>query len=260
MRAVVSRTSAMHILIVDDEPLARSRLRRLLADCGPHYRVAEARHAADALAQLQIPGASAVDVVLLDIHMPGMDGMALAHQLQALPEPPAIVFVTAHSGHALSAFELDAVDYLTKPVRLERLQQALAKARRAALPVAAPLPPAAPVASEALIIHERGHTERVPMAEVLYLRAELKYVTVRTPSRSYVIDDPLTELETRHAAHFLRVHRNTLVARHAMRALVRHDAGDGEGEGWAVRLHGLAQPLPVSRRQVAAVREALSEG
>ncbi|HCL85975.1 MAG TPA: DNA-binding response regulator [Comamonadaceae bacterium] len=251
----------MHILIVDDEPLARSRLRRLLADCGPHYRVGEAQHAADALAKLQGPGASAVDVVLLDIHMPGMDGMALAHQLRALPEPPAIVFVTAHSGHALSAFELDAVDYLTKPVRLERLQQALAKARRAA-PTAAVSPPpaAAPVAAEALVIHERGHTERVPMAEVLYLRAELKYVTVRTPSRSYVIDDPLTELESRHAAHFLRVHRNTLVARHAMRALVRHDAGDGEGEGWAVRLHGLAQPLPVSRRQVAAVREALSEG
>ncbi|MBS0302627.1 MAG: response regulator transcription factor [Proteobacteria bacterium] len=246
----------MHILIVDDEQLARSRLRTLLGDCDARHQVSEAAHAAEALAQLAISGGRAVDLVLLDIHMPGQDGLALAQQIRALPYAPAIVFVTAHADHALSAFELDAVDYLTKPVRLQRLQQALAKAQRSA-GQGATIPSTPPTEGDTLLIQERGRTERVPLAEVLYLRAEQKYVTVRTAARSYVVDDALAELETRHAAHFLRVHRSTLVARRALRVLERHyDAA--EGEGWAVRLHGLTEPLPVSRRQVAAVREALA--
>ncbi|GAB1386030.1 alginate biosynthesis regulator AlgR [Melaminivora sp.] len=258
----------MHILIVDDEALARSRLRRLLADCDPGHQISEAAHAADALAQLQQPTAWPVDLLLLDIHMPGMDGLALAHALRRQPVAPAIIFVTAHAGHALDAFELDAVDYLTKPVRLERLQQALSKARRNApagpasqpAPLAAAVAPSgsAPAPGPALLIHERSGSERVPLAEVLYLRAELKYVTVRTATRSYIIDDALADLEARYSGQFLRVHRNTLVARHALRALVRDVSP--EGEGWAVRLQGLTQPVPVSRRQVAAVREALAAG
>ena len=246
----------MHILIVDDEALARSRLRTLLGDCDARHQVMEAAHAGEALARRGICGGRAVDLVLLDIHMPGQDGLALAHQIQGLPHPPAIVFVTAHADHALSAFELDAVDYLTKPVRLQRLQQALAKVQRT-LGQGAPAQAVQPAEGEALLIQERGRTERVPLAEVLYLRAEQKYVTVRTATRSFVVDDALSELEARHAAHFLRVHRSTLVARRAMRALERHYDAD-EGEGWAVRLHGLTEPLPVSRRQVAAVREALA--
>ena len=252
----------MHILIVDDEALARSRLRRLLDDCRAGHQVSEARHAGEALALLADPAAHPVDVLLLDIRMPGMDGLALAHELQRLAEPPAIVFVTAHTDHALDAFELDAADYLTKPVRLERLQQALAKAQRARALAIGGAPASAPLPlhdGEALLIHERGRSERVPLAEVLYLRAELKYVTVRTLSRSYILDDALAELEARHPEHFLRIHRSTLVARRALRALVREGSAEGsEGESWAVRLHGLAQPLPVSRRQVTAVREALS--
>ena len=115
----------MNILIVDDEALARSRLRTLLSDCADTQRisVAEAANAGEALAQLGPTGGRAFDLVLLDIHMPGQDGLSLAHALQALPQPPAVVFVTAHADHAVSAFELDAVDYLTKPVRRERLQQ-----------------------------------------------------------------------------------------------------------------------------------------
>lgn len=246
----------MHILIVDDETLARSRLRTLLGDCDARHQVSEAAHAAEALAQLHINGGRTVDLVLLDIHMPGQDGLALAQQIQRLPHAPAIVFVTAHADHALSAFELDAVDYLTKPVRLQRLQQALAKAQRAAGQGMATLA-SPPAEGEALLIQERSRTERVPLADVLYLRAEQKYVTVRTLARGYVLDAALSELEARHAAHFLRVHRSTLVARHAMRALERH-YDEAEGEGWAVRLQGLAELLPVSRRQVAAVREALA--
>lgn len=122
----------MNILIVDDEPLARQRLRTLLSDCTDCQRttVAEAGNAGEALALLGPTGGRGFDVLLLDIHMPGQDGLSLAHAVQALPQPPAVVFVTAYADHAVSAFELDAVDYLTKPVRRERLQQALAKVQR----------------------------------------------------------------------------------------------------------------------------------
>ena len=247
----------MNILIVDDEALARSRLRTLLADCADatQHNVAEAASAAEALAWLAPTSGRACDLVLLDIHMPGQDGLGLAHTLRALAYPPAVVFVTAHTDHAVSAFELDALDYLTKPVRRERLQQALAKAQRA---VGTP-PPAAAAQDlgEALLIQDRGRTERVPLAEVLYFKAEQKYVTVRTAARSYILDGALSDLEARHAAQFLRIHRNALVARRAMRALEKHH-DPMEGEGWAVRLQGLGELLMVSRRQVAAVREEIA--
>ena len=253
----------MNLLIVDDEALARSRLRTLLADIsssagdGLRHQVAEAATAAEALAWLAPTGGRGCDVVLLDINMPGQNGLALAHSLRTLAYPPAIVFVTAHTDHALSAFELDAVDYLTKPVRRERLQQALAKAQRAA-PAALALAPAALQApGEALLIQDRGRTERVPLAEVLYFKAEQKYITVRTAARSYILDGTLNDLEARYAVEFLRLHRNTLVARRAVRALEKHYDPE-EGEGWAVRLHGLGELLAVSRRQVAAVREEIA--
>lgn len=251
----------MNILIVDDEPLARSRLRSLVNDCTDtgRHALAEAATAAEAMAMLAPNGGRAFDVVLLDIHMPGQDGLCLAQTLQTLNRPPAVVFVTAHADHAVNAFELDAVDYLTKPVRLERLQQALAKAQRLHRPgaVAAPVAQAAAPLGETLVIQDRGRTERVPLAEVLYLKAEQKYVTVRTAARSYILDGSLSDLEARHPGQFLRIHRNALVARRAVRALEKHFDPE-EGEGWAVRLHGLAELLAVSRRQVAAVREEIA--
>jgi two-component system response regulator AlgR len=251
----------MNILIVDDEALARSRLRTLLADCaqdqpGQRMTVAEAANASETLALLGPTGGRAFDLVLLDIHMPGQDGLALAHTLQTLPQPPAVVFVTAHADHAVSAFELDAMDYITKPVRRERLLQALSKVQRnarAAMPVPAPTLPE----GETLLIQDRGRTERVPLTEVLYFKAEQKYVTVRTAMRSYIMDGALSELETKFAPRFLRIHRNALVARRAVRALEKHYDPE-EGEGWAVRLQGSTELLAVSRRQVAAVREELA--
>ena len=250
----------MNILIVDDEALARSRLRTLLADCHDTVRstVTEASNAGEALALLSATGGRTIDLVLLDIHMPGQDGLSLAHAIHALPQPPAVVFVTAHADHAVSAFELDAVDYLTKPVRRERLQQALTKVQRNGRPPASPAASAAAAADcENLLIQDRGRTERLPLAEVLYFKAELKYVTVRTATRSYVMDGALSDLEARYTPRFLRIHRNALVARRAVRALEKHYDPE-EGEGWAVRLQGLAELLMVSRRQVAAVREELA--
>ncbi|PUA99407.1 LytTR family two component transcriptional regulator [Acidovorax sp. 107] len=248
----------MNILIVDDEALARSRLRTLLSDCSDIQRctVAEASNAAETMALLSPTGGRAFDLVLLDIHMPGQDGLALAHALQALPQPPAVVFVTAHADHAVSAFELDAVDYLTKPVRRERLQQALAKVQRTSRPAALSVAPGLPE-GETLLIQDRGRTERLPLTEVLYFKAEQKYVTVRTTTRSYIMDGSLSELETKFAPRFLRIHRNALVARRAVRALEKHYDPE-EGEGWAVRLQGSTELLAVSRRQVAAVREELA--
>lgn len=242
----------LKVLVVDDEALARSRLRTLLGDCvAPAARVAaEAADAVQAMTALQ---RELFDVVLLDIRMPGLDGLALAQTIAALPQPPAVVFVTAHSGHAVQAFELEAMDYLTKPVRLERLQQALQKVERLAKSGRALKPDSS---DEMLIIQDRGRTERVPLAEVLYLKAELKYITVRTASRSYILDASLSELEERHAGQFMRIHRNALIARHAVRALEKHFDPE-EGEGWAVRLNGIGEVLAVSRRQLSAVREAI---
>ena len=253
----------MNILIVDDEALARSRLRTLLADSGcgcanQRHHVAEAATAAEALAWLSPTGGRACDLVLLDIHMPGQNGLALAHSLRALSYPPAIVFVTAHTDHALSAFELDAVDYLTKPVRRERLQQALAKAQRAA-PANLGLTPAATQApGEALLIQDRGRTERVPLAEVLYFKAELKYITVRTAQATYILDGSLTEIEQDYGAGFMRVHRNALVAKRAITTLEKHH-DEEYGEGWAVRLQGIAEPIAISRRQLVNVRSAIQK-
>ncbi|RYF37216.1 MAG: response regulator transcription factor, partial [Comamonadaceae bacterium] len=212
----------LKVLVVDDEALARSRLRTLLGDCtAPGAEVVgEAADAAQAMAAI---GREAVDLVLLDIRMPGMDGVALARALADLERPPAVVFVTAHPEHAVQAFEVAAVDYLTKPVRLERLQQALQKAQRLLRP-AGELRDHAP--QETLIIQDRGRTERVPVAEVLYLKAELKYITVRTASRSYILDGSLSELEEKYPAHFMRIHRNALIARRAVRALEKHFDAD----------------------------------
>lgn len=239
-------------LIVDDELLARSRMRTLLTQCAiPPVRIdGEAANAAQAL---ELLARQPFDVVLLDIHMPGMDGLTLTRQLAAMPEAPAVVFVTAHAVHAVQAFDLEAVDYVTKPVRLSRLTLALQKVERRMLAASVLQPDAAPTF---LTIQDRGRTERVPVAEVVYLKAELKYVTLRTAERSLILDGSLSEIEERHGAHFLRVHRNALVARHLVRALEKHD-DEEEGEGWAVRMQGVEEVLAVSRRQLAAVRDLL---
>ena len=193
-----------------------------------------------------------VQVLLLDIHMPGQNGLQLAQALAQLPQPPAIVFVTAHANHALDAFELDAADYLTKPVRLQRLQQALQKAERS-------LNARSTVDNgPALLIQERGATLRLPLSEVRYLKAEQKYITVRTVQRNYILDGALADLETRHSEQLLRVHRNALVLRAALRGLEKYDDPD-EGEGWGLRLQGVPELLPISRRQLAAVRAELKE-
>jgi len=247
--------STLRVLVVDDEPLARLRLRSLLdgMDSPAVQVLGEAADADEALRWLQ---QGSVDALLLDIRMPGRSGLALAEALKALPAPPAVVFVTAHAEHALKAFDLEAVDYLTKPVRRDRLQAALQRVAQRLQPAAAPA-----AATPVLVVHDRGRVLRLPLDEVLYLKAELKYVTLRTAGHSYVLDDALADLEQRLealGAGFIRVHRNALVARHAVRALEYRSEERGE-EGWSVRVAPLDEWLMVSRRQLPAVREALVE-
>lgn len=244
----------LRVLIVDDEPLARLRLRSLLAEIAdpPSVVVGEAEAAADALRALQ---AEPADLVLLDIALPGESGLQLAARFADLPGAPAVVFVTAHAEHALEAFELAAADYLTKPVRRDRLQAALRRvAQRRGVGQAAPETPSA-----VLLVHDRGRVLRVPLAEVLYLKAELKYVTLRTVGHSYVLDDALSDLESRLGDGFLRIHRNAVVARRAVRALERRPLPDGDADAWAVRVAPIDEWLAVSRRQLSAVRQALGE-
>jgi two-component system response regulator AlgR len=253
----------LKVLIVDDEDLARLRMRSLLADCAaPAAEVAgEAGSTAEALHWL---AGNYADLVLLDINMPGLDGLQLAERLRTSPHPPKIVFVTAHASHALKAFEIDAVDYLTKPVRRARLQEALVRvAQRLDRPVAAaPVAPVAvPVEQPVLVVSDRGRVQRVPVGDILYLKAELKYVTLRTPQHAYVLDDSLSDLEQRLGDAMLRIHRNALVARTAVTRLERRamSDGEGEGEGWAVLVGTTQEWLVVSRRQLTQVRELLAE-
>lgn len=245
---------ALKVLIVDDETLARSRLRTLLGDCtDPRAEVVgEAANAVQAMEQIQ---RTACDLLLLDVHMPGVDGMALAATLHKMPSPPRIIFVTAHAEHAVQAFDLDAVDYLTKPVRLERLQQALMKVERLRS-LAEQGAGDASGSSESLLIQERGRSERVALQDVIYLKAELKYITVRTAEKEHIFDGALSDLEQKFGHLFVRVHRNALVARRRVRAVEKHN-DPVEGEGWTVRLDGCDERLAVSRRQLAAVRDAL---
>ena len=253
----------LRVLVVDDEELARLRLKSLVAECNdPRCSVVgEAANGAQAMVWLTQHDC---DLLLLDVQMPGRDGTQLAAELRLRNPAPAIVFVTAHAEHALKAFDLEAIDYLTKPVKRERLQTALRRvAQRLALGVA----PATPVAESGeeqgpvIVVSDRGRIIRVPVADVLYLKAELKYVTLRTAEHTHVLDDSLAELEERLGSRFLRVHRNALVARRAVRALERRalpgDTEEEGSEGWAVCMAPVGEWLAVSRRQVAAVREAL---
>ncbi|MEO8122984.1 MAG: LytTR family DNA-binding domain-containing protein [Burkholderiales bacterium] len=253
-------TDVLRVLLVDDEELARMRLRSLVGECeSPRTEVVgEASNAVQALGWL---AEHDCDVLLLDIGMPGKDGVALATELNQRETPPAIVFVTAHAERALDAFELNAVDYLTKPVRRARLVEALQRAAQRKAAQSATL--AAAGEPPVIVVTELGRVVRVPLHEVLYLKAELKYVTLRTAERTYVLDEALSDLESRLGEHFLRVHRNALVARHALRELERRSLGgdiDDEGaEGWAVRVAPVDEWLAVSRRQLGAVRDAMRE-
>ncbi len=252
----------LELVIVDDEALARMRMRNLLADLAPELPNRVLGEAGSATELRTLLESHSPHALLLDVQMPGADGMSIATDLKARAargeQVPHVIFVTAFAEHAVNAFELAAIDYLVKPVKTARLLEALRRV---------------PVAREndvpSITVVERGRILRVPVAEVLYLKAEMKYVTIRTREREFLSEEPLTALEAQFPDHFVRIHRNALVSRHAIAgierarpgAAVHADAdGDAERDGertWQVLLHGCEERLDVSRRQVAQVKEFL---
>lgn len=250
----------LRVLIVDDEPPARERLRELLSDCSGEVTTEVAGEAASGMQALALLPESGADLALVDIHMPGMSGIEFARHLQVLEHPPAVVFVTAHDQYAVQAFEVNALDYLLKPVRIARLITALKKAAAGTRPGREQLARADPGPRRYFSVAERGRVRLVPVEEVLFLKAELKYVTVRTRASEFLIEDSLGQLEHELAGTFLRVHRNCLVAKRLIRGVqrIKGDSDDAEPH-WAVIIEGHDDPITISRRQWAAVK-ALVKG
>ena len=249
-------TEALRLLLVDDEAPARARLRDLLGDISAEVPSIVVAEAADGFAALELAQAEDLDVALIDIRMPGMDGVELARHLARLPNTPAVIFVTAFDQYAVQAFELAALDYLVKPVRAARLADALRKARRRA-DDAVRFEKSALAIRQNLSCLERGRILLVPVAEILFLKAEQKYVTARTAEREYLLEESLVHLEAEFSERFLRIHRNCLVARAVVTGVERAaDQGDAEAH-WQVILDGTAERLPVSRRQWPQVKALL---
>jgi len=239
----------MRVLIVDDEKLARDRLRELLNEIGGHVVVGEGMNGNEAVekaAELN------PDVVLMDIRMPGMDGLEAAMHLMGMESPPMVIFTTAYDQHALHAFEVNAVDYLLKPIRKDRLAAALDKAKKLTLQQLQEINQAqeTPQARTHISVHLRGNIRLVPVQDILYFMADSKYVTVRTTGEEHLIEDSLVNLEKEFGEKvFLRIHRNALVATDYIKGIEKSTTGN-----WQVARTGLEKKLDVSRRHAAAVR------
>ena len=272
---MTQRAGPLRVYLIDDEAPARELLGDLAGEV-PNTVVGEAANGREALERLADTPA---DVALVDIRMPAMGGVEFARHAQGLAAPPSVVFVTAHDDYAIAAFELNALDYLLKPVRAARLAQALRKAeagrlaaqardgdaRAAAEPQTPSLPQSLRRADRGprqfLSVSERGKVTLVPVADILFLRSELKYVTLRTAAGELVLEESLTSLQQEFGARFVRIHRSCLVALEHVRGVERV-AGLGAEDGdarWAVRIAGVDEPLPVSRRQWPAIK-ALVKG
>ena len=242
----------MKVVIADDEPLARERLRLLLAQLGGIDIVAEV---GDGRSALEACAAHDPALVLLDIAMPGIDGLEVARHLSAFEPRPAVVFCTAYDAHALKAFEAAAVDYLVKPVRPERLQAAIERARTFTAGREAPdTDGGADKRRTHLCARLRGSLRLIPVEEIRYLQAEEKYVVVHHARGEDLVEESLKSLEDEFGERFLRIHRNCLVARHELVELRR----DLDGHVHAVLRHG-DRPLEVSRRCVSQLRDAVRQ-
>jgi two-component system response regulator AlgR len=248
------RGQALRVVIADDEAPARSRIRDLLEDCAANFALEVVGEAANGRALIELLQRTPSDLVLLDIRMPEMDGIEAAQHIQKLSDPPAVIFTTAFDAYALKAFELHAVDYLLKPIRLRRLFDALTRVRSMTPLSLDVLQEIAPEARRHLSVQERGRVILVPVDAILFMRAELKYVTIRTADREYLLEESLTRLEQEFREKFVRIHRSCLVGREHIESFERGGEDGGES-GWVVKLRGLDERLPVSRRQQHVMKE-----
>jgi len=240
----------MNVLIVDDELLARQRLRKMLSATSGYQIIGEAETGEDALRKIQ---ASHPDVVLMDIRMPGMDGIEAASYINRMDKPPAIIFTTAFSDHALSAFETHAIDYLLKPIKQSRLEAALDAAKRMNKAQLSQLREAESGNSrQKICVKSRGTLELIPIDEIAYFKADQKYVTLRTLEQEYLIEEPLKTLEEEFAHLFIRIHRNALVAQHMMHGLTKNHDGHP-----CINFKDIDDLLEVSRRHLPCIRKKL---
>ena len=241
----------MKILIIDDEHLARQRLRQVIDELGIAEVITEGSNGEQALqlCQQQQP-----DIVLLDIRMPGMDGIEAAKHIMKLETPPAIIFTTAYDEYALSAFDTHAVDYLLKPIRKERLAEALESAKRLTKIQMQSLNVEGQTSAARKNISARlgGELRLINIDDIVYFMAEHKYVTVRYYEGSVLIEESLRSLESEFEQQFLRIHRNALVAKNAITALEK----DKEG-GHKIKLKDIDDMLEVSRRHLPNVRKVM---
>ncbi len=238
----------MRVLIVDDEQLARDRLVRMVSDFDAYEVVGEAANGVEAV---RLAAETLPELVLLDIRMPGMDGLETARHFNEFEEPPAVIFCTAYEEHALEAFDLQAVGYLLKPVRKENLGTALAKAQRVNKAQLAALADDGESRRSHIVARTRRGIELISIDDIRYFQADQKYVTVRHGSGEIIIDDTLRELETEFGDLFVRVHRNALVAARYIEGLDRaRDSGH-----YKIRMRDVEETLEISRRHVAGVRK-----
>jgi two-component system, LytTR family, response regulator AlgR len=239
----------LRTLIVDDEPPARERLRSLLAEIEGIEVVGEATNGEECL---QLAVQLGPDVVLLDVRMPGIDGVSAARQLTSLIEPPAVIFTTAYDEYALTAFEAQAVGYLMKPIRKERLEAALAHAQRLTRPQLQSLASNTSTTERRTHIaaRQRDELRLIPVEEIAYFFAEQKYTTVYHEKGENLIEDSLRSLEEEFGSGFVRIHRNALVSVRYLETIERNPDGQ-----YFVRLRGRAEPLQVSRRMASELRE-----
>jgi two-component system response regulator AlgR len=238
----------LKVLIVDDEPPARERLRGLLSEIADIEVVGEAANGLEALRETH---ERAPDVVLLDVRMPGMDGLEAARHLNVLEEPPAVIFTTAYDQYAVEAFQAHAVGYLLKPVRREQLAAALTRAGRVTRAQLQRL--AAAGAAERrthIAARHREGLKLIPVEEVLYFLADQKYTTVRHLHGEHLIDDSLRLLEGEFGTAFVRIHRNALVGVRYLERIERNAEGQ-----YLVHLRGCEAPLQVSRRMAGELKE-----
>lgn len=240
----------MNVLIVDDEQLARQRLRKMLSATTGYQIIGEAETGEDALRKIQL---SQPDVVLLDIRMPGMDGIEAASYINRMDKPPAIIFTTAFSDHALTAFETHAIDYLLKPIKQSRLEAALDAAKRMNKAQLSQLRENQNGgARQKICVKSRGTLELIPIEEVAYFKADQKYVTLRTADQEYLIEESLKSLEEEFSHLFIRIHRNALVAQNMMNGLTKNSDGHP-----CINFVDIDDLLEVSRRHLPFIRKKL---
>jgi len=249
-------TTPLKVLIADDETPARNRLKDLLGDIENVSVIAEAKNGKEAV---DLASQHQPDVMLLDIRMPLMDGLEAAEHAQKLDPKPHVIFTTAYDAYAIKAFDLSAIDYLLKPIRLARLEAALEKIPAK---LAATQDEAITQAIETLnktrshiSIHERGRVVLVPIEEVIYCRAELKYITVRTREKEYLLEESLTHLEAEFGDVFVRLHRNCLVAKAYITGYEKRPDEKGDSQ-WHALLRGVPDTVTVSRRQQHLIKKA----